>query len=200
MDATPFTAILEQALARIPGAYASALVDTGGETVDYAGLADPFDVKVAAAHLRICLHQLHEYGALGEPRWIVVRGAKKSIMTRALADGYALVVLLRKRAGFTASRRAFAACARALAAEAGWSFREEDPIWYPVDVESDKRGRPKRVGEYPVDVLGAVMGLPHAERGYRVRTEAGTELTLVREPRNCWYADEQVDQLTPSRR
>src|SRR5204863_4713280 len=127
-----------------------------GEAVDYAGLADPFDVKVTAAHLRICLQELEQWGALGRPRWIVIRGAKKSIVTRALSDGYALVVLLRRRAGFTASRRAFAACARALAVEAGWQVSEEEPIWYPVEVDSDRRGRPRRVGESPVEVLGAV--------------------------------------------
>lgn len=200
MDATPFTPILEQALGRIPGAYAAALVDNEGETVDYTGLADPFDVKVAAAHIRICLHELERYGALGLPRWIVIRGAKKSLIARALADGYALVVLLRRRAGFTASRRAFAACARALAAEAGWRINDDEPIWYPVVVESDRRGRPRRVSDAPVEVLGAVMGLPSRERGFRVRTEGGTELTLVRESRNCWYADEQVESLTLSTR
>ncbi len=200
MDATPFTPILEQALSRIPGAYACALVDNEGETVDYTGLADPFDVKVAAAHIRICMHELESYGALGNPRWIVIRGAKKSLIARALADGYALVVLLRRRAGFTASRRAFAACARALAVEAGWQLLEAEPIWYPVEVSIDKRGRPRSVGASPVEVLGAVMGLPAKERGFRVRTEAGTEVTLVRESRNCWYADEQVEALTPSTR
>jgi len=200
MDATPFTPILEKALSRIPGAYACALVDNQGEAVDYAGLADPFDVKVTAAHLRICLQELEQWGGLGTPRFILIRGAKKSIVTRALADGYALVVLLRRRAGFAASRRAFAAAARALAVEAGWELEDDGPVWYPVEVDADRRGRPKRVGESPVEVLGAVMGLPSRERGFRVRTEAGTELTLVRESRNCWYADEQVEQLTPSTR
>ncbi len=199
MDATPFMPILEDALARIPGAYAAALVDFEGETVDYAGLAAPFDVKITAAHLRICLSQIAEYGALGEPRWIVIRGAKKSIVARALPEGYALVVVLRRRAGFTASRRAFAACARALAHEAGWELVDDGPAWHPVRVESDRRGRPKRVGARPVEVLGAVVGLPARERGFRVRTEEGTELTLVRESRNCWYSDEEIDALTPSR-
>ena len=201
MNATPFMAILEeQALARIPGAYAAALVDLEGETVDYAGLANPFDVKIAAAHVRICLSQIAAYGVLGEPRWIVIRGARKSIVGRTLPDGYALVVILRRRAGFTASARAFAACARALAAEAGWRLVEHGPTWHPVDVDIDRRGRPKRVGERPVEVLGAVVGLPTRERGFRVRTADGTELTLVRESRNCWYADEPIESLAAPER
>ena len=58
----------------------------------------------------------------------------------------------------------------------------------------DARGRPVRVGEgrVSVEVLGAVMGLGVRERGFRVRTHDGTELTLVREPRERWYADEPV--------
>jgi hypothetical protein len=198
MDETPFTPILDETLARVPGAYAAALVDREGETVDYAGLADPFDVKITAAHLRICLRQLEEYGALGRPRWIVIRGAQKSILGRALPDGYALVVLLRRRAGFAASRRAFAACARALAAEAGWRLVDDEPAWHPVAVESDRRGRPRRVAHRAVEVLGAVVGLPARERGFRVRTAEGTELTLVRESRNCWYSDEPVEALAAS--
>jgi hypothetical protein len=195
MDATPFTVILSELLGRVPGAYAAALIDVLGETVDYTGLSDPYDMKIAAAYLRICLQQLQDYGALGQPRWITIRGAKKTAIARQLDDGYALVVLLRKRAGFTASRRAFAACARDLAREAGWPVVEEKPAWYPVEVESDRRGRPRRVGELPVEVLGAIVGLPPYEHGFRVRTSDGAELNLVREPRSCWYSDQPREDL-----
>jgi len=193
MDVTPFAAILADLLDRIPGGYAAALVDRDGETVDYAGLANPFDVKIAAAHFRILLHSLESYGALGRPRWVTVRGAKKSVVTRQLPDGYALVLLLRRRAGFASSERAFATCARELAQEAGWPV-EPGPSWYPLRVDVDRRGRPRRVGEgaVPVEVLGAIMGLPPRETGFRVRTARGGELTLVREARNCWYADERL--------
>ena len=34
MDATPFTAILDEMIGRIPGAYGAVLVDSEGETVD----------------------------------------------------------------------------------------------------------------------------------------------------------------------
>lgn len=183
---------------RLPGAFACALVDLGGETVDYAGVGDPFEVKVAAAHVRILLNDLEELGALGVPRWIVIRGAKRSFVGRRLPDGYALVVLLRRRAGFTASERAFVACERALATEAGWSPLASPPAWFPVRVEVDPRGRPTRLGSpaITVEVFGSVMGLPRRERGFRVRLTTGSEVTLVREPGHCWYADEDLDALT----
>ncbi len=200
-DATPFAQILIDLIARLPGAYACALVDLGGETVDYAGVVTPFDVKVAAAHMRIVLNDLEEYGGLGRPRWVVLRGEKRSFVARRLPDGYALVVMLRRRAGFTASARAYATCERELAVEAGWGNLYDGPAWFPVVVEVDRRGRPTTVGSITggaagtivkVEVFGSVMGLPQNERGFRVRTATGSDLTVVREAGNTWYADDDL--------
>ncbi|MDF2693359.1 MAG: hypothetical protein K0S65_1742 [Labilithrix sp.] len=198
-DATPFTAILDALIQRIAGAYAAALVDSQGETVDYAGRGEPFDVRVAAAHLQIILASIDRLGALGGPRWVVLRGGRKSIAASVLPDGYVLVLLLRPRAAFTISTRALKVCTRALAQEAGWSDLEKrDGVkqrsWFDVPVDTDRRGRPTHVGteRIAVEVLGAVMGLSIRERGFRVRTAEGSELTLVREPGRRWYADEPV--------
>jgi hypothetical protein len=198
-DATPFTVILDALIQRIAGAYAAALVDSQGETVDYAGRGEPFDLRVAAAHLQIILAGIDRLGALGGPRWVVLRGARKSIAASVLPDGYVLVLLLRPRAAFTISTRALKVCTRALAQEAGWSDLEKrDGVkqrsWFDVPVETDRRGRPTHVGpkRIAVEVLGAVMGLSIRERGFRVRTAEGSELTLVREPGRRWYADEPV--------
>ena len=196
VDATPFTTILDDLLRRVPGAYGAALVDGEGETVDYAGMAAPFDMRVAAAHLQIIVRQVEEWGALGAPRWLIVRGVRRSVVIRVLPEGYALAVLLRRRAGFTASHRAFAACELALAKEAGWATPVGRP-WYPVEVEVDARGRPTKLRpELAVEVLGAAVGLPAPERGFRVRTRDGVELMLVREARHCWYADEDPAATT----
>lgn len=199
MDASAFSRILEELIGRVPGAYACALVDQLGETVDYAGTCDPFDVKIAAAHLQILLDQVARWAVLGEPRSVVVRGQQRSFVARQLPDGYALVVLLRRRAGFSASRRAFAACERALAIEAGWPLSIEEAIWHPTSVETDRRGRPAVIGpeRLRVEVLGSVQGLPAFERGFRVRTADGSELTLVREPKRAWYSDEALEDLKP---
>jgi hypothetical protein len=196
MDETPFAAILATLLSRVPGAYAAALVDVEGETVDYAGVAQAFDIRVAAAHARILLAELAALAALGAPRWLVVRGEKKTIAARALPEGYALALLLRRRAGFTTSGRAFSACERDLEREAGWkrtARAAHDPEWHPVEVEADRLGRPRRIGKTAVKVIGEVVGLAHGENGYRVRTTEGNEVTVVREARNCWYADQRLD-------
>ena len=205
MDLTAFAKILSDLVMRVPGAYASALVDQGGETVDYAGAGDPFEMKVAAAHIRIILNDLEELGdahPLGSPRSIVVRGARRSVIGRRLPEGYALVVLLHRRAGFATSERAFSTCERLLAKEAGWAAGKGRP-WFPVRVEVDRRGRPTVVGNppIPVEVFGAIVDLPRQERGFRVRLrgESGGELTLVREPGHAWYADEDPEALrTPA--
>ncbi|MBX3218613.1 MAG: roadblock/LC7 domain-containing protein [Labilithrix sp.] len=198
-DATPFTAILDALIQRVAGAEAAALVDSQGETVDYAGRGEPFDLRVAAAHVQIVLSGIERFGALGEPRWVVIRGERKSIAASVLPDGYVLMLLLRPRGAFTISTRALKVCTRALAEEAGWTdLAKRDGVkqrsWFEVSVETDRRGRPAHVGDKrtPVEVLGAVMGLSVRERGYRVRTAEGSELTLVREPHQRWYADEPV--------
>ncbi len=218
-ESTPFAVILEGLVARVPGAYAAALVDLEGETVDYVGRAGSFELRVAAAEVRLALDQVAHAMPGGQARWMIVRGARKTVSARALPEGYAVVLLLRRRAGFTASRRAFATCERELAVEAGWrlpavsprptladgsgartprvvepSLAVLDAPWWPVEVEVDRRGRPRRVRiprgrDVEVEVLGAVVGLARYEHGFRVRTLAGEEVTLVREARRCWYAD-----------
>jgi hypothetical protein len=203
-DATPFTPILEDLIVRIPGAYAAALVDTEGETVDYSGSATPFDVKVSAAHWRIVLNDIAAASQLGAPQSVVVRGTKRSFIAYTLPDAYALVILLRRLAGFTASTRAFFACERALCHEAGWTPSARVAHWFPIEVHYDKRRRPVAIAEsetaeklVSVEVLGSVMGLNARERGFRVRLSSGIELTLVREPGGCWYSDDPLHALKP---
>jgi hypothetical protein len=206
-ETSAFTPILEMLVERVSGAFAAILVDPQGETVDYTGRGDPFDLRIAAAELQLVLSGIGRGGALGKARWLVVRGSRRSIAATALPEGYALGLLLRSRSAFAISPRALAACARALAEEAGWRAPElgegVERSWFPVKVQSDFRGRPARVvglggvrrGDarpVEVEILGALMGLSVLERGFRVRTSDGRELTLVREPRRRWYADENV--------
>lgn len=209
-DASPFAAILDDLLRRIPGAYAAALVDHEGECVDYAGRGDPFDIKVAAAHWRIILAQTAKQRAFSGVRTIVARAQRRTFLAHALPDDYALVVLLSKRAGFAPISRAVAFGERALAEEAGWQVAPEALRWTPVEVAIDARRRPRtlrveaaRRGLGPsqsppateahsVEVLGAVMGLRAGERGFRVRLDTGAEVTVVREPSGCWYADSEL--------
>jgi hypothetical protein len=196
-DATAFTFILTELISRIPGAHSAALVDGDGESVDYTGRAAPFDVKVAAAHFRIVIDETRASDSFRSLQTLVVRGAMKSFLVRVLPDDYAVVVLLGKRAGFSAMR-AFDVCERALVAEAGLTPRALPP-WTVVLVDCDARRRPARVTApggsrgYRVEVLGSIPGLPHRDRAFRVRLETGAEVLLVRERSGTWYSEEPID-------
>lgn len=213
-DPTPFAAILADLIARMPGAFAAALVDSEGECVDYTGRTDPFELKIAAAHWRIVLADAApRLGSLGPVRTLLIRAHRRSFLAHGLPDDYAMIVLLTRRAGFTASRRALDLCERALCAEASWPV-DAGPHWYPIRVEcrgrkparvaaevpgtgpTRPRASPLRAGAAPkmraVEVLGSVVGPDPRERGYRVRLDTGAELTVVREAGGFWYADEAL--------
>lgn len=196
-----FAAILDDFLRRVPGARAAALVDREGETVDYAGAGDPYDLRVAAAHLRIVLDQTTGKAELASVKSLLLRAARASFSVHTLPEGYALVVRLCRGAGFRGLSRAVPACTRRLADEAGW---HRWPVeWHPVDVLLDWRRAPRAVRgpgprggerrELVVEVLGRYRAaLPQHERAWRVRLQTGAELTLVREAGGCWYSDEPI--------
>ena len=197
MEESAFTLILRDVLPRIPGAVAVALVDRDGEAVDYAGPIDPFEVKVAGAHFRIVLEDIARQPAFGVAHTVVCLGTKGSILARGLPDGYALVVLLTKRAGFARCERALMACERALALEAAWPIAVKGPVWVAVHVDIDRRRRPTRVytanTSSAVEVLGALMGLQKGERGFRVRfAPSGHEVNLVHEAGGGWFVDARL--------
>jgi hypothetical protein len=196
-DATAFTALLADLVARIPGAHSAALVDSQGESVDYTGAALPFDVKIAAAHFRVVVDDTRAFAPFHDLRTLVVRCAVKSFVVRALPVDFAVVVLLGRRAGFS-PMRALDAFERALVAEAGLSRR---PIgaWTCIAVDCDRRRKPTRVaplegdGGALVEVLGSMKGLPNGDRAFRVRLDTGAEVLLVRERGGIWYSEEPID-------
>ncbi len=191
IDETPFTPILLDLVRRVPGALGAVLVDAEGETVDYAGHLEPFDLKVAAAHWQIVLVELAPLTI--QARQITIRSERRSYILRCLPERYALVILLSRRAGFTPTTRALAACETALAREASWPA-EKGHRWIAVEVVVDRKRRPREVtlreGRHALEVLGTLIGLRARERGFRVRLATGAELNLVREPGGRWYADE----------
>lgn len=199
-DATAFTGILADLVSHIPGAHSAALVDPDGESVDYTGKAPPFDVKLAAAQLRVTFDDIRAVAFWRETKTLVVRGATKSFLMRDLPDGYALVVILGKRAGFSSATRALSVCTRALEAEAGLSGGRPLGLWTSVAVACDRRRRPVTVSPpkgvarpYRLEVLGSVVGLANHDRAFRVRLETGAEVMLVRERGGAWYSEEPID-------
>ncbi|APR86923.1 hypothetical protein A7982_12272 [Minicystis rosea] len=195
-----FTQILERLLAATPGAKGVALVDFEGETVDYAGHFDAFELKVTAAHWQIALSEMGDAPQLGQVRHVVVRARRHGYYVRRLEDNYAVVIVLHPRASFAVSDRALAEAIGNLSREAGWPEPRGAGRWSWVEVETERRGRvrrPRRVkvgAEWqPVDVMGSLVGLAPRERGFRVRLPSGLEVMLVRERLGRWFADERVE-------
>jgi hypothetical protein len=181
-------------------ALGAALVDAEGETVDYAGCLEPFEIRVAAAEWRLVFQCANGGAVLGAVSCLLFRAPSKSYAVYGIADGYALVIQLPRRSLRT-STRAVAEAARALAAEAGLVLDEGSELfqerWYSVEVRYDTvRRRPTDIwlaGSWiPLEIFGRYTESDRGARsvGYRARLAGGAELTLVRERLDHWYADD----------
>lgn len=195
--ASGFAPILQRLLDAVPAMLAVALVDFEGETVDYAGVLEPFDTRIAAAHLQLELRHVTDRLAphTGPVRNLIVRTMTRHFVVRPVAEGYALVMVLGRNSSFTVSERAVCQAEWELRTEAGWDTPCVAQHWVHARVEAEARDRwrPRRVllGDQwqKLEVMGTVMGLAGGERGFRVRTENGVEMTLVRELQGQWFAD-----------
>ena len=194
-----FSACLQR-LCEGTGAFGATLVDQLGEAVDYAGYLDPYQLRVMAAEWRIVLDLVRDTKQLGleHVQEFTVRANKKTFVLIALAEGYALVLELPRRA-FSFSRRAVAEAVREIELEAGLS---PSPItlagerWSQLDVRTapGNRRRPAEVwmeGTWrPVTILGRYVDAGCTKRfiGYRARLATGHEFALIREPLGVWFA------------
>ncbi len=200
---SPFSAILGR-LCDDSGALAAALVDAEGETVDYAGLLSPYEIKVAAAGWRIVFEvvrgaRIPGFQHVGS---VTVRAARRSFLIEALPDGYAIALCLPQHQ-FNVSRRALAQATRELATEAGLSVRKPrgQATWARVKVRippgphQGRRARPDAIwlGESwsPITILGRYQArdLSRSELGFLARLASGAEVFLVREPLDVWFID-----------
>lgn len=194
-----FAAILKRLILNMPGARAAILVDAGGESVDYAGLLDPFEIKVVAAHWQIVIDRMDAPSGHGDVRQLFIQSQNKSFIVRKLDDGYVLVVALARLGAFPTPPRALDDAHARLRKEAGWEVPGATRLWYRVDVsptENDAHRPEKlRVAERwrSAEVLGAMTSLSPTERGYQVRLDSGAELGLVRERFGAWYADQELN-------
>jgi hypothetical protein len=199
-EASPFSAILWR-LCEGCSAHAAALVDKEGETVDYAGRISPYEIRVAAAELRLVLAFTHgaQVPSFAQVNEIRVRTGRRSYAVIALGDGYAIVLEL-ERHSFCVSPRAVQQATRELESEAGIEsvLPARGARWSRVEVRAsstDKR-RPDAVllnGVWQaVTVLGRYRtgDLARRERGYLARLSNGAEFSLVREPLGIWFSDD----------
>jgi hypothetical protein len=201
-DVTPFTPILQRLVDATPGGQAAALVDYEGETVDYVGDVDTFELKVSAAHWQLVFSEMSETSFFNQTRQIVVRARGRGYVLRRLPSNYVLLLIVYPHAAFSASQRTLEEAEARLRAEAGWPRPAySSPPWFRVDVETPPhdRCRPIRLraanGWQPVEVMGCMVGLKPREKGFRVRLPSGAEMLLVRERPGRWFADEHFDEL-----
>ena len=194
-----FSAILAR-LCACTGALAAALVDAEGETVDYAGVLDPYEIKVVAAEWRIVLgvvqgSKLPGFRHVGS---LCVRARNRSYAIESMPDGYAVALRLPRR-GFAVSRRALSEALRDLAREAGIALPEHrsQVNWAQVRVRTAaaSRRRPEAIwlgGKWsPITILGRYQAsdLSRSELGFLARLASGAEVFLVREPLGRWFVD-----------
>jgi hypothetical protein len=206
-DTSRFTTILQRLVDATPGARAAVLVDSDGETVDYAGDHDPFDLKVTAAHFQIIVSQIEETLSVrvGTPRQVTVHARHRSFLVRRVHPGYSVVLVLYPYAAFSVSERALREADDLLCAEAGWPVPAAKHRWFGIEVQTDRgeRMRPLRVRVsndwLTVEVIGTMVGLHRRERGFRIRLASGVEMLLVRERLGRWFADERLSKEEPAR-
>ena len=198
---SPFSAILSR-LCDDCGALAAALVDGEGETVDYAGLLSPYEIKVAAAEWRIVLAVVRESRLPGfhTASGMTIRAEGRTFLIEGMPDGYAIAMCLPRHC-FNVSRRALAQAVRELAREAGLSMPEAraQVNWARVKVRTPQGARPLRRPDAiwlentwsPVTILGRYQArdLSRSELGYLARLASGAEVFLVREPLGIWFID-----------
>jgi hypothetical protein len=199
-DASPFSAILWR-LCEGCAAHAAALVDKEGETVDYAGRISPYEIRVAAAELRLVLAftRTAELPGWSEVNDIRIRTGQRSYAIIGLGDGYAIVLEL-VRYSTSLSRRALLQATHELESEAGIQtvLRSGSTRWSRVRVRAsgEDARRPDAIwlegAWHTVTVLGRYRSddLARRERGYLARLPSGAEFSLVREPLGYWFAGE----------
>lgn len=204
-----FTAILERLVEDTPSARAAALFDFEGETVDYAGTMDPFDVRVVAAHCQILLAELRDLSRMPAPRQLRVRARSGAYVIRALDQHYSLLLITHPRAAFAVSERVLRDSEAHIAREAGLEPAVGKTRWSRVEVQIDRSraapvllrpslvaGRDAEAAWYGVDVLGCLVNLPRGESGFRVRLDTGIEVNLIgergRRGARIWFVDEEL--------
>lgn len=209
-----FNIILEDLLALVPFARGAAIVDFEGETVDYAGELDPFELRVAGATFQLVLSEARTC-KLVSPLQIVMPMKKAGFVIRVLDPSYCLIVVTRTLGVHCISGRLLLEIEARILHEAGLPIVRR-PTSHRVEVETTGigvRARPKQIRKpsspiaddpsaaepwVPVEVVGALVGTARGERAFRVRLPTGAETTLTYESSRLWFADDPIEALVRS--
>lgn len=150
-EESAFSSILSALLDATPLSIGAVLVDGLGETVDYAGAIEAFDLKVAAAHFQVVLQDIRDAASLASAVELTVRAQGRSYVLRVLHAEYSLLLILHRHGAFAVSRRALYEAASRICAEAGLDVEPGAHPWFRVEVETSRGKRPARlrpVAEY----------------------------------------------------
>jgi hypothetical protein len=141
---SPFNVILEEFLDVVRFARGAAIVDFEGETVDYAGTVDPFELRVAAATFGLVLADLRSCKNLKHAERIAVRLGNAGYIMCVLDESYSLMIVLRTLGTFLVSHRLLAEFKSRILLEAGLPASRSH--WQRVEVEpNEKTVRPQRL-------------------------------------------------------
>src|SRR4051812_47285147 len=91
-----FTPILRRCFQDVPRLLAAVFVDAEGECIDYVSAIDPFEAKVAAAHMHNAMSLFRWARAsrsLGESYALEIAAAQREVYVRCVGDGYMLIAI-----------------------------------------------------------------------------------------------------------
>lgn len=173
---------------------AALFVDAEGECVDYCSCIDPYDAKVAGAQMQVSVAEVRRFARRiggGRSALTEVVGERRCFVLREIGDGYSVVVVIQGRLIDQAILVATEKCASVLRAEAGLATPSWDPKGILEVITRDAVGwdyAPLGYVEHGIvhkvqDVLGRWEEDGGISAGslvcFRVRNEAGDELTLA---------------------
>lgn len=120
MMASPFSAILRDAVERTPGAVGGSFAASDGEMVDWFARRDPAEWAVLTAHngvlfahVQSALHTFH----YGDAELLVISFGRLAVLVRAVADGYFALLGVTQPAAISAAITAIERAAAALREE-----------------------------------------------------------------------------------
>jgi hypothetical protein len=193
-----FTPILRRFFQHVPSLLAAVFVDAEGECIDYVSAIEPYEAKVAAAHLHntMSLFRWARAGALvGETFGLEVGASDRDAFVSCVGDGYMLIALALPGVDRGELSDALSVATQEFRAEVGIAT----PSWEKRPERLSVRVRASRDWQYAPaafcargvqvavsDVLGRWTEQVEDAAGtvqvcFRVRTQEGQELTLVHE-------------------
>ncbi|MCC6746582.1 MAG: hypothetical protein IT371_02925 [Deltaproteobacteria bacterium] len=95
MDRTPFSAVLEEMVAALPGTRGAAFIDWEGEAVDVSAEARATQARIVGAHWGIIYQQLRaacERLDLGQVLELHLRCQQEQVFLRRISSDYYLVL------------------------------------------------------------------------------------------------------------